>query len=155
MDITPLIRAVEAARGEDAFSALLSAAQWLHLATALERRELHPGELLMRRGETDAAAYFVQAGELQVFVTGGPPGSHRIATLRAGALVGEPALFVDLPRMAHVEAMSACVVWALPAAGLQRLGAEAPELALTVLRGAGAVMAARMRANLERGIPIS
>jgi len=155
LNITALVRAVEARSDEDAFPARLSAADWQQLATALERRELQPGELLLRRGDTDECAYLVESGRLQVFVVGGPPRSHRIATLHEGTLVGEPGLFAAAPRMAHVEAMTPCVVWALSARRLQELAAAAPMLVLEVMRAAGALMAARMRANLERGIPVT
>lgn len=154
MDINTLVNAVNARQGDDAFAARLSMDEWRLLASAMHRRELRAGELLVRRGDTDAQAYLVELGQLQVFVTGGPPRSHRIATLREGALIGEPGLFGDTPRMAHVEAVTPCAVWALPAPRLQALADKAPGLVLEVLRAAGAVMAWRMRANLERGIPV-
>lgn len=153
MDIDPLIRAVANRKAADALVLPWSAAQWQRLATTLERRELAIGELLVRRGERDRQAYLIEAGHLQVFVSGGPPGSHRIATIHAGAIVGEPALFIDAPRSASVEAMTPCVVWALASARLDALAHAEPQLVLAILRAAGAVMAVRMRANLERGIP--
>ena len=155
MDIQPLVRAIAARRGEDGFPAHLSAEEWQQLARVLERSELQPGELLLRRGDLGAAAYLIERGQLQVFVTSGAPGSHRIATLREGTVVGEPGLFGATPRLAHVEAVTPCVVWGLAAQRLQELAAEAPGLVLEVLRAAGAVMAQRMRANLERGIPLT
>jgi CRP-like cAMP-binding protein len=154
LDITALVRAIEGRHSEDVFPARLSPAQWQELAGVMVRRELRPGELLMRRGDTDTAAFLVEQGQLQVFVTGGPPRSHRIATLREGAMIGEPGLFGATPRMAHVEAMTSCVVWSLCAVRLQQLAEQAPVLVLEVLRAAGAVMARRMRSNLERGIPV-
>ncbi len=153
MDILGLMSAIEAARGDNACGLRLPPAQWQQLAGALERRALDAGSTLLRRGDVDACAYFVESGCLQVFVTGGPPSSHRIATLGAGAVIGEPGLFAAVPRMANVEAMTSCVVWALPAQRLHAMAAEAPALVLAVLCAAGAVMARRMRANLERGIP--
>ena len=92
-------------------------------------------------------------GGRRLQVTGGPARSHRVATLGEGAMLGEPALFGAVPRMAHVEAVTGSVVWSLCARRLHLLAGEAPALVLEVLRAAGAVMAARMRANLERGIP--
>lgn len=154
LDIQHLATVVSASHGEDAFAARLSMDEWRLLGSAMHRRELPAGELLVRRGDTEAQAYLVEMGRLQVFVTGGAPRSHRIATLREGALIGEPGLFGDTPRMAHVEAVTPCVVWTLPAPRLQALADEAPGLVLEVLRAAGAVMAWRMRANLERGIPV-
>ena len=153
MDITPLVRAVAALHDDDAFKAQLSAAQWQQLGAIMDRREIAAGVLLVRRGEVEPRAYLVESGQLQVFVTGGPPRSHRLAKLGLGAMLGEPALFGAAPRMAHVEAVTAAVVWSMCACRLHDLAGEAPALVLEVLRAAGAVMAARMRANLERGIP--
>jgi CRP-like cAMP-binding protein len=155
MDITALVQAVAGLKNADRFALSLSPGQWQQFAACLKRRELASGELLTRRGDQEALAYLIEQGELQVFVTGGPPRSHRIAVLRAGALVGEPALFCDSPRMATVEAMTACVVWSLARECLEALAEQSPVLALAVLRAAGAVMAQRMRANLERGIPVA
>ena len=152
-DINTRIRAVANQKAADALVLPWTAAQWQRLATILERRELATGDLLVRRGERTSQAYLVEAGHLQVFVSGGPPGSHRITTLHAGAIVGEPALFIDAPRSASVEAMTPGVVWAFANARLETLANEEPRLVLAMLRAAGAVMAVRMRANLERGIP--
>ena len=75
---------------------------------------------------------------MQIFVTGGPPGSNKVAILRAGAVVGEPGLFGDTPRMANVEAMTPCVVWALRGPRMEELAQRSPALALELLRAAGA-----------------
>ena len=155
MDIQPLVRAIAARHVDECFPAALSADEWQQLGRVLERSELQAGELLLRRGDIEARAYLIERGQLQVFVTGGAPGSHRIATLREGTIVGEPGLFGATPRLAHVEAVTPCVVWGLAAQRLQELAAESPGLVLEVLRAAGAVMAQRMRANLERGIPLT
>lgn len=155
MDIAPLVRAIENLSAEDALPLRLSDVQWQRLAPGLERRELRGGDLLIRRGDREQVAYLLEQGELQVFVSGGPPGSHRIARLRAGAIVGEPGLFIDAPRMASVEAMAACTLWALTRERLDALAAAEPGLALAVVHAAGCVMAVRMRANLERGIPMT
>jgi CRP/FNR family transcriptional regulator, cyclic AMP receptor protein len=154
-DISTLCRAVQSLQGEGAFPVALSATDWQRLAPYLVRRELPAGSLLMRRGDSERTAYWVQEGQLQVYVVGGPPGSHRIALLAAGTIVGEPALFGAAPRLAHVEALTDAVVWGLGAESFDALAAQDTALALAVLRGAGAVMATRLRANLERGIPLS
>ena len=155
MDTQLLALAIAARRGEDGFfSAQLSAEEWQQLGRVLERSELQAGELLLRRGDVEAHAYLIERGQLQVFVTG-EPGRHRIATLHEGTIVGEPGLFGATPRLAHVEAVTPCIVWGMGAQRLQELATEAPGLVLEVLRAAGAVMSQRMRANLERGIPLT
>jgi CRP/FNR family cyclic AMP-dependent transcriptional regulator len=154
MDITTLVRAVQTSKAGDAFHDGLGAQQWQALAPYLARHDLRAGELLMRQGEVGRSAYFVEQGNLQVFVTGGPPGRQRVAVLRPGSLVGEPGLFADVPRSANVEAMTPCVVWGLNAARLEEMSVSAPMLALQLMRGAGAVMAKRVRANIESGMPL-
>jgi CRP-like cAMP-binding protein len=70
-------------------------------------------------------------------------------------VVGEAGLFSDQPRMANVEAMTACVVWALRGPRLEELSARNPALALELVRAAAAVMGVRMRANIEHGQAVS
>jgi CRP/FNR family transcriptional regulator, cyclic AMP receptor protein len=155
LNITALVSAIEGLRAADALPLKLAPPEWQRLGQALERRELQTGDLLVRRGERDRVAYLLQEGVLQAFVSGGPPGSHRLARLRAGAIVGEPALFVDSERMASVEALTPAVVWALKREQLDALAHDEPRIAIALLQAAGAVMAVRMRANLERGIPLT
>jgi CRP/FNR family transcriptional regulator, cyclic AMP receptor protein len=75
--------------------------------------------------------------------------------LRAGAVVGEAGLFSDQPRMANVEAMTACALWALRGVRYDELAVRSPVLALEVARAVAALMGQRMRANIERGNAIS
>jgi CRP/FNR family cyclic AMP-dependent transcriptional regulator len=154
MDITTLVQAVQTLNASDAFKAGLGAQQWQTLAQYLARHQLRAGDLLIRQGDTDRSAYFLEQGNLQVFASGDLRGRNRVAILRPGALVGEPGLFAEVARSANVEAMTPCVVWALSASRLEEFCARAPTLALQVLRAAGAVMAIRAHANLTRGEPL-
>jgi CRP/FNR family transcriptional regulator, cyclic AMP receptor protein len=99
--------------------------------------------------------YFLAQGTMQVFVSGGPPGASKVAILRPGAILGEPSLFADGPRMANVEAMTPGVIYALRLPRLEEMAARIPALALEVLRAAGAVMAIRMRSNLANRMPMT
>ena len=155
MDINELVQATQTLNAEDAFRARLSLEQWRTIAPYLTRHELRAGDLLIKQGDDDRTLYFLAQGNLQVFVTGGVPGSNRIAILRTGSVVGEPGIFGDSPRMADVEAMTPCVVYALRGPRLEELAQRSPALALELLRSAGAVMAARMRANLAKQTPFS
>ncbi len=154
MDITTLVHAVQTLNAADAFKVGLGAQHWQTLEPYLARHSLRAGDLLIRQGDAERSAYLLEQGNLQVFVTGGPPGRARIAILRPGSLVGESALFAEVPRSANVEAMTPCIVWALSAARLEELCTRAPSLALQVLRASGAVMAVRTRDNLVRGLPL-
>jgi CRP-like cAMP-binding protein len=155
MDVEELVKAIQSLNAEDAFRARLTLDQWRSVAAYLTRHEIRAGDLLIKQGDADRSMYFLSQGSLQVFVTGGPPGSNRIAILRAGSVVGEPGLFTDNPRMANVEAMTACVVYALRGPRLEELAQRLPALALELLRTAGGVMATRMRANLAKQTPFT
>jgi CRP/FNR family cyclic AMP-dependent transcriptional regulator len=144
---------VQSLNAEDAFRPRLSVEQWRLLDSYLTRHEIRAGDLIIKQGETDRTMYFLGAGSLQVFVTGGPPGSARIAILRAGAVVGEPGLFGDSQRMANVEAMTNCTVFALRGPRFEEMASRTPGLALELLRAAGSLMAIRMRAMLLKQVP--
>lgn len=154
MDFDELMRVIQTLGTEDAFRARLDAGQWQALGGYLARTEAQAGELLIRQGDTDRSVYFLGQGSMQVFRTGGPPGSNKVAILRPGALLGEPALFGDGMRMANVEAMTPCVLWTLRLSRFEEMTLRQPLLALEVLRAAGAVMAARLRASIARQMPI-
>ncbi len=155
MDLSALIDAVATLNADDAFGARLSREAWEALAPLLTRHEIRAGDLLLKQDDRDGTMYFLERGSLQVFVTRSAPGTHRVAILRAGSVVGEAGLFGNTPRMANVEAMSNCVVWALRAQRLDELSSTKPALALELVRGAASVLAVRMRANLERSVPVS
>jgi len=155
MDINALVQALQTLNAEDAFRPRLTLEQWRLIAPYLTRHDIRAGDLLIKQGDADRTMYFLEQGSLQIFVTGGPPGSNRIAILRAGSVVGEPGLFGDSPRMANVEAMTPCTVWALRGPRLEELAQRQPALVLELLRTAGGVMATRMRANLAKQTPFS
>lgn len=155
MEFQDLVQAIQTLNAEDAYRPRLNLDQWRAIAPYLTRHDIRAGDLLIKQGDTDRTMYFLGQGSLQVFVTGGPPGSNRIAILRAGSVVGEPGLFSDGARMANVEAMTPCAVWALRGPRLEELSQRSPALALELLRAAGSVMATRMRANLVRQTPFT
>ena len=130
MEIDELVRAVQTLNAEDSFRCASDArATGASIAPYLARYEIRAGDLLIKQGDADRSMYFISQGSMQVFVTGGPPGSNKVAILRAGAVVGEPGLFGDTPRMANVEAMTPCVVWALRGPRMEELAQRSPALA--------------------------
>lgn len=155
MDSTELIQAIQTLNTEDAFRPRLDGQQWRTFCQYLTRHELRSGDLLIKQGDHDRTVYFLGQGSLQVFVTGAAPGASRIAILRPGSICGEPGLFSDMARLANVEAMTPCVVYALRLPRFEELAARVPVVAVEVVRSAGAVMATRMRANLTRQVPVA
>ena len=155
MDILELFDAVHSLNAPDAFKPRLSPEQWRAFQTFLTRHEIRVGDLLVKQGDHDRTMYLLERGTLQVFVSNPKPGVTRLSILRAGSVVGEAGLFSDQPRMANVEAMAPCIVWALRGPRLEELIARNPPLALELVRAAAAVMGVRMRANIEHGQAVS
>jgi CRP-like cAMP-binding protein len=154
MDTQKLFEAVQSLQAPDAFKPRWTAEQWRVLHAYLTRHELRPGELLVQQGQHDRTMYLLETGTLQVYLAPPKPAT-RLSILRAGAVVGEAGLFSDQPRMANVEAMSPCVVWALRAPRWEELAVRNPVLALELVRAAASVMGVRMRANIEHGQAVS
>lgn len=68
--------------------------------------ELPAGEILFRRGQPDSSVYFVLSGRVEIVLGDESPSGHRLATLEAGAILGEIAMLIDTPRMATVVALT-------------------------------------------------
>ncbi len=155
MELTELVEAIETLNAPDAFKAGFSMVHWQTIGNYLIPFEMKAGELLIEQGETDRVCYFLGRGSLQVYVTGGPPGSAQIAIMRAGAMVGEPSLFGENPRMASVSTLTPSTLWALSGQRFEQMAQRVPQIAIDFLRAAGVVMATRMRATLTRQMPFT
>src|SRR5690606_6269054 len=83
------------------------------LEGAAQPIELTRGQHLLRRGEPGGDLYLVRAGTLDVVESRTSP-EVVLATIRAGALVGELAFLDDTPRAADVRAATDATVlrWA-------------------------------------------
>jgi CRP/FNR family cyclic AMP-dependent transcriptional regulator len=155
MDITELVDAIHSLNASGAFKPRLTLEQWRVLQSFLTRHEIRAGDLLVKQGDHDRTMYLLERGTLQVFVSNAKPGESRLSILRAGSVVGEAGMFSDQTRMANVEAMTPCVVWALRGTRLEELAARNAALTLELVRAAASVMGVRMRANIEYGIAVS
>jgi CRP/FNR family transcriptional regulator, cyclic AMP receptor protein len=150
MSIQLLHDAILSLNAPDAFKPRLTLDQWRMFEAFLTRHEVRGGDLLVKQGEHDRTMYLLESGTLQVFVQPAKPGA-RLSILRPGSVVGEAGLFSDQPRMANVEAMGHCVVWALRGPRYEELALRNPSLTLEIVRAAAALMGVRMRANIEHG----
>jgi CRP/FNR family transcriptional regulator, cyclic AMP receptor protein len=154
MSIQPLHDAIQSLNAPDAFKPRFTPDQWRIFEAFLTRHEVRGGDLLVKQGDHDRTMYLLESGTLQVFLQPQKAGA-RLSILRAGAVVGEAGLFSDQPRMANVEAMGNCIVWALRGPRYEELAARNPVLALELVRAAAALMGVRMRANIEMGQTVS
>jgi CRP-like cAMP-binding protein len=76
------------------------------LAERMERRELAPGETVLRQGEPADRFYVLLTGMLTVR----QEGRGERGVLRPGDYFGEVALVMDVPRTASVSALTPAVV---------------------------------------------
>lgn len=130
---------------------------WHVLQPLLRRREIAAGDVLMRQGDrSDETLYLIEAGRLAVTLDRQHHG-RRLASLMAGNMVGEMALYASTNRSATVTAEMDSVVWALGREALENLHAIAPETAMKVHAFIVRTMAARVQqanatiAALQRG----
>ena len=100
----------------------LDAATIATIARQLQPRSVPKDSVVVRRGDTGHAMYFIQRGIVEVQVTPGP------VILRPGDYFGEIALLHDVPRSATVIAGTDCELLELGASDFARLCAEFPQL---------------------------
>ncbi|MBT3764239.1 MAG: cyclic nucleotide-binding domain-containing protein [Rhodospirillaceae bacterium] len=72
---------------------------------SFDRLKIGIGERLFREGEPGDRAYIVQSGTLKVTKTDNNDIQKTIATVKAGAIIGEMALIDDQPRGATAIAL--------------------------------------------------
>ncbi len=116
-----------------------------HLAAQSHERRFQAGETIIYQGEPGSNCYIIVRGRVRVFVTGEDGRELAMRIFGPGEIVGEMALFEDLPRSANVEALEATQTLELHRDALIRCLQEAPTLALSLLR----YLSARLRYTTE------
>lgn len=81
----------------------------------LKPRLALPGDLVLRKGDTGTAVFFIASGEVEVQLDNGP------VTLGAGKFFGEMALLDNRPRSADVVANGYCQVLVLEVRDFKRI----------------------------------
>jgi SulP family sulfate permease len=96
----------------------------------LQRREVKPDRYLIRQGEPARHLYFIESGEFaaQLELHGNEP--IRLRTMREGAMFGEIALYLNIPRSLSIVATKPSTVYQLSADDLKKMEARDPELAM-------------------------
>lgn len=120
-------------------------AQMALLERHLEHRRLVAGEEIFRQGEAGDALYFLEDGAVRIEWQAGGGRPMRLATLTSGVVFGEMSLIDGAPRSAGARAETAATVLRLSKDALEAIAAEAPDLALMLMRGLAAEMAQRLR----------
>jgi glutaminase len=104
-----------------------------YVAGLLEPRRYDPGEVIFRRGDEADEMLLVRSGRASVSVNDGDGRRRRVATLGAGALLGEMAMINAEPRGADVHADTVLEGHVLGVSALEQLVAMRPEVRAKLL----------------------
>lgn len=110
----------------------------------LEPVSLKAGETLFRQGDAADSIYFIESGELSIWLELPGDGRVKLRDLGPGQCLGEMALYRHEPRAASAEAASHCRLWKLTAARLAALERDAPALASAMHRHVVGLLAERL-----------
>lgn len=127
------------------------AEDWHRLLSGTTVKRFKTSDVVITRGLTDRALYFVAEGLLEVGV------SHfdgvtvsPLARIAAGSVIGEQAFFDGLGRSANVWAVTPGVLLRWEYDTYKRFGEEEPRLARDVLFGVARVLSTRLRNTTVR-----
>jgi sulfate permease, SulP family len=96
----------------------------------LEQLKLEPDDILVNEGDDSDALYFIETGQVTVYVHAKNNNRVRLQTLSPGTLVGEVGFFLDSPRSASVIADRRTVAYRLSRSAMLTMQENDPELAL-------------------------
>lgn len=113
------------------------------LMAYLERVEIANGEALIAQGSASDDLFFIEEGRAAVELINRDQ-TVRLATVGHGAIVGEVAYYLAVPRTASVTAETDMVVWRLSRAALERLNAAEPAVAARFHQGMASMLADRL-----------
>jgi CRP-like cAMP-binding protein len=104
-------------------------------------RRFQAGEMMIYQGDPGVTCHILMQGRVRVFVVGEDGRELAMHILGPGEIIGEMALFDDLPRSASVETLEASQTLELHRDALHHCLRESPVLALCLLRS----MSTRLR----------
>ena len=99
----------------------------------MERREYRARQLVVRRGDPANELFLLVHGELSVLTDAHDGRLHRLSTLAAGMVFGEPSMVEGSTRTAFVRADVPSVCWVLSRSAFDALEAAHPELKIRLL----------------------
>ena len=126
----------------------LTLTQRARVASLVVAREVEPGTVLVREGDPAAELLVIQQGSVDVTKrVAGAEHEHRIATLEAGATVGEMTLLDRAPRSATVRAAATTRVGSLSMDRLAQLSRSEPDIERQLLANLSKELSRRLRFN--------
>jgi len=115
----------------------------------MERLTLEPGQVLIHQGEPTKGLYLIEEGQVTIRLEGEEGDTMRLRTRGPGTVVGEVGLYLGTPATASVVVEGACTVYRLSAEALDRMEAQAPELASAFHRAMASHLSDRLASTTE------
>ncbi len=115
------------------------------VAEEAQERRYAAGETIFYQGDPGQTCHIITQGQVRVYVIGEDGRELSVCIFRRGEIVGEMALFEDLPRSASVEALEPTYTLELHRDVLFRGLQRCPTLALSLLRA----LSSRLRHTTE------
>jgi SulP family sulfate permease len=106
-----------------------SANQVSTFMTYLEQVQVPVGHLLFREGDSSDALYFIESGQVTIFLQLDSGQTRRIRTLSAGTIVGEIAFYLDTPHKTSVITDQPTKLYRLSDDALTRMQQDHPQIA--------------------------
>lgn len=119
---------------------------WAELLSYMQSWQFHAGDILIEKGDTDRACYFIDSGNLEVLIPV-PYSSklHQLTVLSAGSVLGEQGFLDGQPRSATIRATTDGMLFRLSRDSFDSLAVKNPQLAITVLADLGRIISLRLR----------
>lgn len=117
------------------------------LKTFLELQHFAPGDYLIHQGADVSDLFFVELGQVSVYLELENERRVRLRTLGTGTIVGELGFYMDVKRSASVIADMETIAYRLTRDRMQAMKTEAPELAIAFNEFMLRVISERLVAN--------
>ncbi len=102
------------------------------LKSYLQKSTLKSKELLVRQGESSDSVYFVESGQISIYLQTGNTHPVRLQTICIGTMVGEVGYCLNVPRTATIVTDTDTVVYRLTKSSMQAIQREEPLLAESI-----------------------
>ncbi len=125
---------------------------WKKLLAHTDPQRFRASEMVIQRGATDRALYFIAAGSVEVGVYRADGVSIApIARIGIGSVIGEQSFFDGLPRSTNVWAVSDGELLRLTLEAFTSFAQAEPALGRDLLFALGRVLSVRLRHTTLRG----
>ncbi|MEM9951910.1 MAG: cyclic nucleotide-binding domain-containing protein, partial [Chloroflexota bacterium] len=99
------------------------------LAKHMTREKYEPDNVIIHQGDEAHTIYFVEVGQVSIYLDLDTPNPIRLRTFTMGSVVGEIGFFTNKPRTATVVADTHAFILSLTRETLETIKQEKPELA--------------------------